>query len=145
VTENAFQKQLEWLLEETRAAMAVYDTYEELHKLAVERKDLEAAMMADHSFWQVQLGALQNALFVILGRIFDRGRDSHSILKVLDAAEEHIGFFSHEALARRKTGGGLKPDWIDDYIATAWAGDRQTMVALKESPGEPRKDLSCRL
>ena len=89
--------------------------------------------MADHTFWQVHLGALQNALFVILGRIFDKGRDSHSILKVLDAAEEHIGFFSLEALARRKTQGGPKPDWLDAYIATSWTGDRQTMAALKKS------------
>jgi hypothetical protein len=93
VTEIEFEKQLEWLIEETRAAVAVYDSYEELHKLARERPDLESAMIADHAFWQVHLGALQNALFAILGRIFDKRRDAHSISKVLDAAEAHIEFF----------------------------------------------------
>ena len=133
MTEAEFYKQLEWLIEETTAAMAVYDVYEEVHKLALERNDLHTAMLADNAFWRVHLGALQNALFGILGRIFDKRKDAHSIMKVIDAAEEHIGFFSHGALAKRKLGIGPKPDWLDDYIPTAWAGDRQTIGALKKS------------
>jgi hypothetical protein len=96
--------------------------YEEVHKLALERNDLHTAMLADHAFWRVHLGALQNALFGILGRIFDKRKDAHSIMKVIDAAEEYIGFFSHGALAKRKQDIGPKPDWLDDYISTAWAG-----------------------
>ena len=45
VTEAEFYKQLEWLIEETTAAMAVYDVYEEVHKLALERNDLHTAML----------------------------------------------------------------------------------------------------
>ena len=56
MTESEFEKQLEWLVEETRAAVAVYDCSEELYRAAQERHDLEAAMMADHAFWQVNLG-----------------------------------------------------------------------------------------
>jgi len=52
---------------------------------------------------------------------------------VLSTAEEHIGFFSHKALARRKTAAGPRPWWLDNYIRAAWAGDRQTMAGLKQS------------
>jgi hypothetical protein len=71
VTEAQSNKQLEWLIEETSAGMAVYDVSEEIHKLALERNDLHTAMLADNAFWRVHLGALQNALFGSLGRIFD--------------------------------------------------------------------------
>ena len=71
VTEAQSNQQLEWLIEETSAAMAVYDVSEEIHKLALERNDLHTAILADSAFWRVHLGALQNALFGSLRRIFD--------------------------------------------------------------------------
>jgi hypothetical protein len=133
VTEIEFQKRLEWLIDETRSALAVYDTYEELNRLAVDRNDIQAAMLADHAFWQVQLGALQGYLLVILGRLFDKGRDAHSISKVLNAAEKYISFFSHEALSHRKREGGPKPSWLDEYVRTAWVPKRETFAALGKS------------
>jgi uncharacterized phage-like protein YoqJ len=36
VTEAQSSQRLEWLIEETSAAMAVYDVSEEIHKLALE-------------------------------------------------------------------------------------------------------------
>ena len=139
VTESEFQKRLEWLIDETRAALAVYDTYEELNRLAVDRNDLQAAMLADHAFWQVQLRALQDCLFIILGRLFDKHSDAHSISKVLDAAQKYIGFFSHEALSRRKREGGLKPPWLDKYMRTAWVPKCETFAALGKSLEEHSK------
>lgn len=90
-------------------------------------------MLADHAFWQVQLGALQGYLFVILGRLFDKRSGARSISKVLDAAQEYIGFFSHRALSRRKREGGPKPSWLDEYMRTAWVPKRETFVALGKS------------
>jgi hypothetical protein len=101
--------------------------------LAVDRNDIQAAMLADRVFWQVQLGALQGYLFVILGRLFDKRSDAHSISKVLDAAQKYVGFFSHKALSRRKQEGGPKPAWLDEYMRTAWVPKRETFAALRES------------
>jgi hypothetical protein len=129
VTEAEFYKQLEWLIEETTAAMAVYDAYEEVHKLALERNDLHTAMLADRAFWRVHLGALQNALFGILGRIFDKRKDAHSIMKVIDAAEEYIGFSrtrhllrGSRALARSRTG------WTTTYLLHGPGTDRPSVL-----------------
>ena len=137
MTESEFQKRLEWLIDETRAALAVYDTYEELNRLAVDRNDIQAAMLADHAFWQVQLGALQDCLFIILGRLFDKHPGAHSISKVLDAAKKYIGFFSHEELSRRKREGGLKAPWL---ISTC---ERHGYRSARPSPhsGNPWRNI----
>jgi hypothetical protein len=133
VTESEFQQHLEWLAEETSAALAVYDTYEELNRLARDRNDIQVAMLADYAFWQVQLGVLQGYLFVILGRLFDKRSDAHSISEVLGAAQKNIVFFSHEALSRRKREGGPKPSWLDEYLRTAWVPKQATFAALAKS------------
>ena len=113
MTEDSFHKHFEWLIDETRSAMAVYEAYEEMNRLAVSCNDIQNAMIADHAFWQIQLGSLQVSLFVILGRIFENGKNAHSVSKVIDAAARHLQFFSPESLARRKLAGGLKPEDLD--------------------------------
>jgi hypothetical protein len=133
MTEGDFQEHLDWLIKETHAAMAVYDAGEELNRLAVDRGDIQKAIEADCPFWQLCRAGIQDTLFVILGRIFGKGKAVRSISKVMDAAEAHLEFFSAEALARRRTAGGPKPDWLDDYIARAWVPDKDTFSALKKS------------
>ena len=81
--------------------MAAYDAHEEIIRL-MERNEIVAAMEADHFFWQLHIGALHCALFVTLGRIFDKRSDAHSVYKVLDAAHDHIELFSHKALFQRR-------------------------------------------
>lgn len=139
MTETTFQRQLDWLDEEANSAMTVYDMYEELNRLH-ERGYIHRALLADAAFWQVQKASLQHMLFAILGRIFDKRGDAHSVAKVLNNARKNLQFFSHEALARRKTAGAaVKPEWMDGYMewldddmADAWIPDAQAFTDLEE-------------
>jgi hypothetical protein len=97
VTEQKFQASLEWLLEETRSMMEVFDVYQEIFR-QIERNEIGAAVEADHLFWQVVVGSLLERLIVTLGRIFDKQKRARSVFKVLDAARDHIELFSRDAL-----------------------------------------------
>lgn len=67
-------------------------------------------------FWNTNLGALQTAAFVTLGRIFDQ-TSTHNIDRLLRLAQDTPEIFSKTALARRKQGGNkTPPDWLDDYM-----------------------------
>ena len=91
-----------------------------VHAVAYESKQVSDRLNTAPLFWNSCLGALQTAAFIVLGRIFDQ--DSvHNLDRLLRMAQENSQIFSKAALAQRKhAGSGKRPEWLDDYLRTAY-------------------------
>ena len=68
-------------------------------------------------FWVVALGSIQANSLIALGRIFDTGKSTHNVRRLLKLAEENSAIFSKEAVRQRKNKDLAKTsDLIDDYM-----------------------------
>jgi hypothetical protein len=85
----------------TGARRAFY-TYMEINKFASENNVNLEKIHRDGHFWSGELYALQTTWFIILGKIYDRTKDSYSIHDFLKSTVAYKGFFSKQALAQRK-------------------------------------------
>jgi hypothetical protein len=114
--------------------MSVFDVYQEIFR-QMERNEVEAAVEPDHLFWQVVVGSLLEGLVVTLGRIFDNHRNAHSVSKVLEAAYDHIDFFSRDALARRQDRMASKRgEWLDIRPPlNPWPPNEQTFADFRKT------------
>jgi len=115
------------------SAIESFYTYVEIHNYAAESKAIYRRMNAHPTFWNIQLHGLQTTFFITLSRIFDGGRDAHSIHKLLAATLAHPQFFSKAALARRKSDGDGEPEWLADYIANAFEPQVSDLRGLKRA------------
>lgn len=122
MNESDYWKEVQLLSGEIENTISVFDTYEEINRLAVEDPQILKTLNKEPLFWNVQSYSLQTTLLIVLGRIFDTSKDSHSIHGVVNATVGNIKFFSKLALEERKikANGGKRPDWLDGYVANAW-------------------------
>jgi hypothetical protein len=120
-TEAQYWIDLQLLSTEIEDAVTIFHTAEEMNRLALTDAAILRALNREPLFWQGYRSTCQTALFMTMGRIFDRGSDTHSIHKIIDAALNHWRFFSRQSLRNRRTlGGGEEPQWLNDFIAAAW-------------------------
>jgi len=123
VTDSEYWKEVQFLSVEIEDAIAVFHTYEEMNRFAVEDSNVYDALNRDPLFWNVQSFALQITLFIVLARLFDSSSETHSIHKLLNDTLGNVAFFSKEALALRKLAirpNEARPIWLDDFLSTAW-------------------------
>lgn len=117
------------------AATSAFYTYMEIHKFAAEGQENYDKINRDAYFWMGQLYALQTTWFIVLGRLFDRG--GYSIRKFLALTMAHRGLFSKGALAerKRKAAHHNNPEWLDEYLRTAWEPTTQDLQDIADSIG----------
>jgi hypothetical protein len=139
MTETEYWSECNLLLTEIDDATAIFHTYEEVNRLALEDEHVLLALNADALFWKIQVYSLQTALFIVLGRIFDINPDAHSIHRVVRATQEHSEFFSKEAIAARKCASGIKPDWLDAFLAGVWEIEPEPLRSLRKELAEYSK------
>jgi hypothetical protein len=120
MTASEYWQEVELLSIEVEDAIAVYQTYEEINRLALENQEIFAALNRDALFWKVQAYTLQTSLIIVLGRIFDTADDAHSVHKIVAATILHIEFFSRDALGERRRSSGLTPRDLENFVSTAW-------------------------
>jgi len=83
-------------------------------------------------FWGTNVGALQAAFFITLGRIFDQ-KSNHNVDKLLRLAQNNISIFSKEALAKRKRKLSENADeWLDDYLEDVYVPTSDDFRGLKK-------------
>jgi hypothetical protein len=71
-------------------------------------------------FWNTNLGGLQTAMFVTLGRIFDQ-KSTHNIDRVLKIAQDNPQIFSKAALGdRKRKASPNRIDWLPNYLRHAY-------------------------
>jgi len=117
------------------AATSAFYTYMEINKFASEGKEKYDKINRDAYFWMGQLYALQTTWFIVLGRLFDRS--GYSMRKFLALTVAHKNLFSKGALAERKRKAARleNPEWLDEYLRTAWEPTTQDLQDVADSIG----------
>ena len=68
-------------------------------------------------FFITVVDALRTNFMIVLGRVFDDDKRSHSINRLLQIAEDNPSIFSKVALAERmRRGSANAGDWLDEYM-----------------------------
>lgn len=115
-TDREFEKELEIFRTEADAAQQFFYAWMGVHAAAADDKAVYRCLNSAALFWNTNLGALQTATFVTLGRIFDQN-SIHNVGRLLKLAQDNPQIFSKAALALRKQGKNkTPPDWLDDYM-----------------------------
>lgn len=140
MTEDEYWNHFNQLAHDINQALEVFNTAEEINHLALEDKGIRRCLESEALFWNIQMESLQSTLFMILGRLFDSSKGTLTVSRFLDETMDHPGFFSRDALARRKVPYGPRPEWLKDRIAEAWIPGRPDLAKLKEAlkPHEKR-------
>ncbi|OGS80865.1 MAG: hypothetical protein A2Z94_03625 [Gallionellales bacterium GWA2_55_18] len=133
MTETQYMEELYLIINEVNTAIECFYTYIEIHNYAAEDKRIFKVLNENPTFWNINLYSLQTTFFIVLGRIFDDGEDTHSIHKLLAATVAHSEFFSKNALGARKAAAGLKPDDVDSYIADVFEPQVPDLRVLKKT------------
>ena len=131
--EIQFREHFDVVRNDVTAATSAFYTYMEINKFASEGQENYNKINRDAYFWMGQLYALQTTWFIVLGRLFDRG--GYSIRKFLAATVAHKDLFSKGALAERKREAARQdnPEWLDEYLRTAWEPTAQDLQAIADS------------
>jgi hypothetical protein len=128
---QTFEKELEIFGREADATAQFFYAYLAIHATAARNSEVANVLKKATLFWNTTLAALQTSAFIALGRVFDTDTKSHGVHRLLDLAEDNPEIFSLDALAARKQANhSEEPDWLDDYLASAYvpsAGDFQEL------------------
>lgn len=117
--EERFVRELEFFDRDSTAAIQYLFAYLAFHQYASTDKKARAAIDQRALFWNTNLGALQVALFIALGRAFDERTDTHNIKRLVELAKTHPEIFSRAALAARKRKLSPGAKWIRGYVREA--------------------------
>jgi len=106
--------------------------------LARDKKALNAVNRTP-LFWKTNMGALQTAFFIVLGRVFDQ-QSRHNIDSLLKIAQKNIAIFSKAALAERKRRASHNADeWLSDYLKDAYEPTNADFRLLRKQVTRYRK------
>lgn len=134
MTEQKFVGYFQNISVEVEDAIAVFQTYEEINKLAAENGVVLKAFNENPLFWKVQAHSLLTTLFVALSRILDMNPNTLSIHQLLNETLAHPEFFSKDALRKRKSELKIGPEYLDALIDRAWApADASQLRYLKKA------------
>jgi hypothetical protein len=136
VQEVEFRQRFDVVRNDITLATSLFYTYMEIHKFASEGRANSNKINRDAYFWMGQLYALQATWFIVLGRLFDP-RGYCSIRKFLAATVAHEYLFSKGALAERKRRATQQdnPEWLEEYLRTAWEPTAQDLQVMADSIG----------
>jgi AbiU2 len=73
-----------------------------IHAAARKSRRVYDLLNRNAGFWVVALGSIQTNSLIALGRIFDRGKDTHNVGRLLRLAAKNPAIFSKAALRHRK-------------------------------------------
>jgi|GEM_PF-5261487 len=118
--EERFARELENLRRESDAAAQFLYEWLAFHNYASGSRAARMAVNRHALFWNTTLGALQTALFISLGRIFDKDPRSHCISRLLSEASQNPQIFSRASLAARKRKQSPGASWIPTYVKDAY-------------------------
>jgi hypothetical protein len=117
---ETFERELEIFHTEAESATQFLYAYLAIHATAADNRAVFDLLNTAALFWNTNLGALQTATFIVLGRMFDQN-SKHNIDRLLGFAQKNAAIFSKAALGIRKQGqSATPPDWLNDYLATSY-------------------------
>lgn len=134
-----FEAELEIFRTEVETALQFFYGYLIIHAVARDRKSVYKFLNSAPLFWNTNLGALQTATFITLGRIFDQD-SAHNIDRLIGIAQNNLQIFSKQALGARKQGSApTPPAWLPDYLKFAKEATRGDVRRWRSQVNELRK------
>jgi hypothetical protein len=141
---ETFERELEIFRTEAESAAQFLYAYLAIHATAADKRAVFDLLNTAALFWNTNLGALQTATFIVLGRMFDQN-SNHNIDRLLGFAQKNPGIFSKVALAIRKQGqSATPPDWLNDYLATSYVPKKSDFRRLRTLVKKHRKIYEAR-
>lgn len=128
-----FKRELEIFRTESDAAVQFLYAWQTVNAVAGTDSSVHSALNKAPLFWNTNLGALQAATLLTLGRMFDPDPDNHSITRLLGLAHRNLQLFSKEALAERKR--ELSPnadEWLPEYLNGVYVPSSDDFRKLKK-------------
>jgi hypothetical protein len=135
LTSEEYGNLLNLIRNEIETAAGAFYTVEAINRFALEGSVNHGKLNRDYRFWNLQVYALKTAYLMGLGRLFDRRGDAHSLMELLDATEEHPGFFSKGALRTRKlrtVGNQDDPRVIEASLEGIWEPTRDELRQIRK-------------
>ncbi len=119
------------------AAIGCSSTYQTIHRLGADDREIAQKYNQNAAFWNATTHALQTALFMALGRMFDQTKNTYTIEDVVEQTIEHPGFFTKAELRKRKReslrlfGNAPDPEWMPGYLENVVEPNRGSLAILK--------------
>lgn len=135
MTYQKYENLLNLIRNEIETAAAAFYTAEAINRFALEGSPNYDKLNRDYRFWNLQVHGLKTAYLMGVGRLFDSRGDAHSIMELLDATEEHPGFFSKGALRARKlrtVGNQDDPQVIEVSLEGIWEPTRAELQQIRK-------------
>lgn len=107
-----FKKELDIFGSEVGIAAQNFHSFLELSRLA-KRKRVYSALNSKAAFWNIHTHAVQLTFFIVLGRIFDTGKDVHGWSRLLKVTEDNLHVFSKEEFEKREISKNGNAEWIE--------------------------------
>jgi hypothetical protein len=100
--EAEFQNELRVFDNDVDEVIQCFYIWRTVHATARKSRRVYDLLNRNAGFWVVALGSIQANSLIALGRIFDRGKDTHNVGRLLRLAAENRAIFSKAALRQRK-------------------------------------------
>lgn len=115
-------------------------TWKYVNSVASADKQILAALNRTPSSWNIFLHSLQTTTFISLGRIFDSNGGSFSIHRLARYCSKNINEFDRTNLKSRKMDGyAEEPEWLEEYLNTAYYPNQGDIKRLKEEISSYRR------
>ena len=134
-----FKDELEIFRRETQSGTQFFYSYLAINAVIGDDKKALDAVNETSLFWATNIGALQTAFVIVLGRIFDQN-SKHNIDKLLSIAQNHAEIFSKASLGERKRQGKpIEPEWLPEYLNRAHEPTLEDFRRLRKHVKKYRK------
>jgi len=100
--EAEFQNELRVFDNDIDEVIQCFYIWRTVHAAARKSRRVYDLLNRNAGFWVVALGSIQANSLIALGRIFDRGKDTHNVGRLLRLATKNPAIFSKAALRQRK-------------------------------------------
>ena len=117
VTEKEFEDELQIFRVSAETAAQFFYTFQAIHFLSSRDKAVLGLLNQAPMFWNTNIGALREAMFIALSRVFDQDPQTHNINRLLKVAQDNPDIFEVSAPRWRKQADTSKSF---DYIAKVY-------------------------
>jgi hypothetical protein len=116
--EAEFERELQVFDNDVDEVVQCFYIWRTVHAAARRSRKVYDLLNRNAGFWVVALGSIQANSLIALGRIFDTGKRTHNVRRLLKLAETNRKIFSKAAVRQRKSKDlANAPHLIDDYMS----------------------------
>ena len=102
VETNEFDEELRAFENDVDVAIQCFYTWLTIDRTARKSRMVYDMLNRNAGFWVLAMDSIYTNSLIALGRIFDRGKRTHNVRRLLNLAEANISLFSKDAVRERK-------------------------------------------